>query len=384
MESKKLSDKKNWMRDFLDREEELHVGKLGEMLYTPGNEQLRGEFEGLRRLTDLSVDEEKLWRNIQVRMDRGMRSVVWRCLKYVAMIVLPLCVGVVGWILFPQEKVEQLAVTEVLAPGKSSAYLLLSGGKRVDLSAMTRDTMLVEWGANVRVDTTGRVSYVSTGGEEIKEIVYNTIVVPRAGEYKLELADGTRVWLNSESELRYPVEFPDDYREVYLKGEGYFEVARDTGKPFRVQVGEERGVRVLGTDFNVTAYPNEKEVVVTLLAGQVDMFYRARVEMLQPDEQVILDVEEGDFRKWKVDAATFVAWKNGVFLFEGCSLERIMKRLERWYGIEVIYTDEQAKNICFDGEFRKYDDCNVVLKLLEHVANIKVDIENKRVIIGSK
>ena len=383
MEKENQTDKDHLLNDFVDRDKEFDFEKLASIMQSPGNEALQEEFERLRRLADLSVDGEKIWDNIQSRVERKPRKAIARYLKYVAAVVLPLCAGVLGWMVYPEEKPSPAVVAEVISPGKPRAYLQLSGGERLSLSTQTRDTLLVERGTSVRVDSTGRISYLSPGNKAAKENVYNTIVVPRSGEYKLELADGTRVWLNSESELRYPVEFVGDWRDVYLKGEGYFEVAPDAEKPFRVLV-DDMVVRVLGTSFDVNAYRDRGGVLTTLLSGKVaiqDRSGRSLVEM-EPDQQV--DFKDGVAVVSEVDARKSVSWIDGKFYFEEMPLESIMEQLRRWYDIEVFFVGQDLKSYEFTGVIHKDFSADQIFEIIEKTTRVKFSVKGRSVTVNYK
>ena len=382
MENKK-SDKRRLLHDFMEREREVDVEKLGNELQKPGNEKLLDEFNRLCHLTDLSANEEKIWQGIQSGMKKKARSMVGVYLKYVAMFVLPLCVGVLGWKSLFQEKKSPVVEMNTLTPGNSSAYLLLSGGKRLDLSSLPKDTMLVEHGTKVQIDSSGQVSYVVKDQDNKKEIVYNTIIVPRAGEYNLLLADGTRVWLNSESELRYPVEFSGDRREVYLKGEGYFEVARDAEKPFCVQADDVE-IQVLGTIFDVNAYQDRESVITTLVSGKVAVHSRkgGNFVEIKPGEQA--EVQDRVVTVKQVDVRKSIAWIEGKFYFDEMPLENIMKQLARWYNIEVFFVAQELKSYEFTGLIRKDFSAERVFEIIEKTTQVKFHVKGRSVIVNYK
>ena len=224
----------------------------------------------------------------------------------------------------------------------------------MDLTTTEHDTMIMEKGMQVRVGSSGKISYVPGDSGSIlkQEIVYNTIVVPRGGEYKLELADGTLVWLNSDSELRYPVKFAGSQRDVWLKGEGYFEVSKNPEKSFRVVV-DDMIVKVLGTSFNINAY------------------------------------QQGDFRHGKisvqeVDVTRFVSWIDGKFYFNDMTLENIMSQLQRWYDIEVFFVDEELKSYPFTGVIRRDFTAGQIFEIIEKTTRVKFNVRGKCVTVNHK
>ncbi len=383
MKKEMRSDEEYLLNDFLDRDKELDVEHAGNVLSSPGNESLREEFERLRRLPDLSVNEKKIWDNIQSRVERKSRGRALRYLKYAAMIILPLCIGFGGWMIFRNDKSLSVVTAETIVPGEPRAYLLLSGGERLALSSAVKDTVLVERGACVKVDSTGKVSYTPQESKLTEETVYNTIVVPRSGEYKLELADGTRVWLNSESELRYPVDFSGNLREVYLKGEGYFEVAPDAEKPFRVLV-DDMVVRVLGTSFDVNAYRDRGGVLTTLVSGKVDILNDEgeSLVVMQPNQQV--DYKDGKATVKEVNSRRFTSWIEGKFYFEEMPLESIMDQLRRWYDIEVFFSGQDLKAYEFTGVIRKDFTAEQIFGIIEKTTGVKFNVVGRTVTINYK
>ena len=216
------------------------------------------------------------------------------------------------------------------------------------------------------------------------EEVYNTLLVPRGAEYKVSLADGTLVWLNSESELRYPVRLSGNRRTVYLKGEGYFVVAPDKDRPFTVSTGDDVDVRVLGTKFNVSAYAGDEEIVTTLAEGSVEIVMYGDSTRMQPDEQVVFNKKEKTFYRGEVDASVYSAWKDGKFIFEDQPLERIMERLKRWYDMEVFYANDEVREYRLTGDLKKYENFEQAVRMIEEVADLEVDINNKCVIISAR
>lgn len=218
----------------------------------------------------------------------------------------------------------------------------------------------------------------------LREEVYNTLLVPRGAEYKVSLADGTLVWLNSESELRYPVRFSGNRRTVYLKGEGYFVVAPDKDRPFTVSTGDDVDVRVLGTKFNVSAYAGDEEIVTTLAEGSVEIVMSGDSTRMQPNEQVVFNKKEKTFYSGEVDASVYSAWKDGKFIFEDQPLERIMERLKRWYDMEVFYANDEVREYRLTGDLKKYENFEQAVRMIEEVAGLEVDINNKCVIISAR
>lgn len=389
MEKEKQNNQEQWLKAFVDREEDFDYEAFCEMMRSPDNEDLREEFERVRRLTVLEADKAKMWKQVQSRMNKNSRYRVKRYLKYAAIIVAFVLVGGTWWMVKenPEEVISvELSETSMLSPGTPKAYILFSSGQRMDLTTTEHDTMIMEKGMQVRVGSSGKISYIPGDSGSIlkQEIVYNTIVVPRGGEYKLELADGTLVWLNSDSELRYPVKFAGSQRDVWLKGEGYFEVSKNPEKPFRVVV-DDMIVKVLGTSFNINAYKDRGNILTTLVSGKVDIqdMSGKSLVVMSPNQQV-------DFRHGKissvqeVDITRFVSWIDGKFYFNDMTLENIMSQLQRWYDIEVFFVDEELKSYPFTGVIRRDFTAGQIFEIIEKTTRVKFNVRGKCVTVNHK
>ena len=258
-----------------------------------------------------------------------------------------------------------------IVPGQYNAILEMADGSTYHLGEQT--------GRLIKIDST-LVSYlpVSNKQEIPQEIVYNKLSVPRGGEYRIELEDGTKVWMNSESCLRYPVAFFNDMREVYLEGEAYFEVQRDVDRPFIVHSGEQK-VTVLGTSFGISCYASEVNDYTTLVSGKVKVDFERRKQsfVLEPGMQVVYNKESDVATEKKVDVAEFVAWKNGKYVFKQKRLVDILSTLSRWYDFEVFYRNEDVKEVLFSGELRRFDDFSYLLQLIERTSDVKFVIDKK-------
>ena len=210
------------------------------------------------------------------------------------------------------------------------------------------------------------------------QLAYNTIEVPKGSEFDLILSDGTRVWLNADSKLKYPVTFGSDKREVELEGEGYFEVTRDETRPFRVVV-EKQTVEVLGTEFNVDAYPEEKNTYTTLVSGKVKVDTDGQTVILDPGMQSVVNDEKMYTRK--VNVAEVISWRNGMFVLENHTLEEIMSKLARWYDFTVFYQNMSLKEATFKGKIPRYASFESVLNILEKTGEVKFNVKNQIVTV---
>lgn len=205
-------------------------------------------------------------------------------------------------------------------------------------------------------------------------VKYNTLIVPRGGEFSLELADGTRVWLNAESRLRYPVAFMGKERKVEMEGEVYFEVVKNNEKPFIVTVNGV-DIRVLGTSFNVSAY--QEEVVTTLVEGKVQLKRGDEQVVLSPNQQAIWSDDK--FKVKQVDACNYVLWKEGIFYFEDVDLERILDDMARWYNVNIFYMNPTLKKMKFSVEIKRYEDINEILRRIEQTKRVKFEIKDRTI-----
>ena len=388
MEKENQNNQEQWLKAFVDREEDFDYEAFCEMMRSLDSEDLREEFERVRRLTALVANKAKMWKQVQSRMNKNSRYQVKRYLKYAAIIVAFVLAGGTWWMVKenPEEIISvELSETSMLSPGTPKAYILFSSGQRMDLTTTEHDTMIMEKGMQVRVGSSGKISYVPGDSGSIlkQEIVYNTIVVPRGGEYKLELADGTLVWLNSDSELRYPVKFAGSQRDVWLKGEGYFEVSKNPEKPFRVVV-DDMIVKVLGTSFNINAYKDRGNILTTLVSGKVDIqdMSGKSLVVMSPNQQV--DFRHGKISVQEVDVTRFVSWIDGKFYFNDMTLENIMSQLQRWYDIEVFFVDEELKSYPFTGVIRRDFTAGQIFEIIEKTTRVKFNVRGKCVTVNHK
>lgn len=336
---------------------------------------------GMWKKDELVADREKMWQVIEQYRGEGMnrrRIPVWR---WVAAVMLPLLLGGTLWMNL-REKREMLVAEVVpeIEAGTPRAVLLMEQGERIDLSLFAGDTILNKGDVRIRLDSSKSVTYERVTGTPAK-IEYNTIIVPRKGEYQLILADGSKVYLNSESKLRFPTRFEGKERRVYLEGEGYFEVAKDTAKPFIVEA-KEVDVRVLGTSFNVSAYVSEQAVRTTLVDGKVRVGDRltGKGEIILPGQQA--EWEDGTFTTKEVDTSIYTAWINGKFYFEGATLEEIASQLERWYDIDFFFTSENVKRFAFAGVINKEYSANKIFSIIEKTTRVRFNVNGRVVTVS--
>lgn len=275
---------------------------------------------------------------------------------------------------------EQLLTKSVMQPGTSKAILMMANGEKVVLDqARKLDIQLNE---RVRVASSGPgIVYEENGKGEVKE-EYNKLVTPTGGEYFLTLSDGTRVFLNAASELKYPVEFVGGKRVVDLNGEAYFEVQKDSLCPFIVRVNGAE-VTVLGTSFNVNTYGDDGQIYTTLVNGSVRIFSEknGQEEVLTPGMQGVMNIQTGQLTVREVDVESYVAWREGRFVFRTMTLDLIMRQLQRWYDFEVFYQNPELKEYEFRGVIKRDMDLDKVLSVIKATTNVDFEVKGKVITI---
>ena len=270
------------------------------------------------------------------------------------------------------ETVETVAVAQVSVPA-------IAHGSSVKLD---RQSTFQTADATVRnTEHTGVISYKKTEKTEKKEVKMNRLIVPRGGEYRVELADGTLVYLNAESELQYPVTFIGESREVTLRGEAYFKVTKNNEKPFIVK-SEGLSVQVWGTEFNLNTLNQEGYYAATLVEGSVEVKVPGRHSVfLEPSQQARVDCATSDITCLKVNTLPYTAWKDGKFVFNHEDMQHITMRLEKWYDVEFTYSEETLKNLKVFGVISRYEDITKVLKLLSATRLVSFRYVNHKIMV---
>lgn len=360
-EERGLLDK--WRRESLAHDQEFETIKTC----------ILAREEGKRRFERVNLAAE--WLKFEEEHYRG-RVLRRRICKYAAMFVLPLCIGGYLWSTWQPEVERTMTESFGIKPGSGKAQLILADGKRVELDESGSFQVEVK-GANVLAEgkkITYRLDKCVVTPSPVEQL--NTLVIPRGGEFVLELSDGTKVWMNSETKLSYPVCFSGDRRTVEMEGEAYFEVAKNAEVPFYVKVNGLE-IKVLGTQFNVDTY--EGRTITTLVRGKVCLTYRNESVILLPDMQAEVIEETGEMITKEVDAGNFALWKEGVFYFEDADLETIMGRLSRWYDVDVIYKDPGIKKLRFSVEMKRYDKIQDLLNKIEKTRKVAFQIQGKSI-----
>ncbi|MEI3422426.1 MAG: FecR domain-containing protein [Butyricimonas faecihominis] len=327
------------------------------------------------------IDLQKSWQRLDsslVGRPRKGRWLFWRVGSVVAASVALLLMFV-----FPfTRQVEQpgTLVSQVgITPGGVKAILQSEDGKMIDLTSSTSSRIVTSDGLVLVNDSLKGLRFDQSKSEN-QTMKYHTLAVPVGGEYHFTLADGTRVWVNSASEVRFPNCFFGGKREIYVKGEVYLEVARDEKHPFVVHAGENE-VRVLGTSFNLTAYPDEQEVITTLVEGSVEFWNDQSSICLKPGEQSVLDLVTNKLEKQKVDVSIYTSWVSGTYEYERMPLSDITRQLSRWYDVQFVYESTEFSNHPFTGVVKRDQSLEEVLSIIEKTTNIKFKISGRTIII---
>jgi len=276
--------------------------------------------------------------------------------------------------------VHTIPQTDTIIPGGNKAMLVLGDGTKLVLDAAASGTIAEDAHTKVIKLDDGQLAYSSTADKNAP-VAYHRLSTPRGGQYAITLTDGTKVWLNSASSLRFPSAFTDEERIVELDGEGYFEVAHHLTKPFKVKVNDIE-VLVLGTHFNIMAYAEESIVNTTLLEGSVSIRKQKHIAFLKPGQQA----HEGQNGKIRIienaDVEQAIAWKNGVFNFNGTDIQTTMRQIARWYDIEIIYEDKITEH--FNGTIIRNASIERVLKMLEYTGVVHFRRSGRKVFVRSE
>jgi transmembrane sensor len=267
-----------------------------------------------------------------------------------------------------------------ILPGSNKAFLQTSNGKIIDLSNAGNGTLAVQSGAKINKNKSGLIVYQHTTTKTLAKDEVNQVITPRGGQYQIVLSDGTRVWLNSATTLKYPPVFSGKERKVVLTGEAYFEVAKNKAMPFKVSANG-MDVQVLGTHFNVSGYREDNNVRTTLLEGSVKLSNRSgELAMLKPGQQGTLINNDAKFSIKNTDVENAVAWKNGFIAFDHENIQTIMKEISRWYDVDVIFQGNVTGKI-FGGTVSRFKDVDEVLKTLELTGSIHFKTVGRRITV---
>lgn len=319
------------------------------------------------------------------------RQKQWKPLAAAAAVLILLLAGLYGYHYgnFGNEKLTAARNTgaATIVPGGKAAILTLSDGSKISLDDAGEGNLAVQGNANIVKLENGQITYRENGQSEASGL--NVLQTPRGGQYAVTLSDGTKVWLNAESSITYPTAFTGRERRVSITGEVYFEVAHRKNQPFYV-MSEHQELRVLGTHFNVEAYGDDTQTRTTLLEGSVRVTPTIRGSAaatasagttLKPKQQAIISSGGKAVEVSAVNPDDVVAWKNGLFVFNNESMESVMRKIARWYDVQVVYEDDGPKEEFFGGSVSRFDDVNTVLNMLEKTGDVRFQVTGKTVFI---
>lgn len=326
----------------------------------------------------------KIEQNINKRPTKKSTFVIGRWVKVAAAMTVPLILGAYMLMQLLGPRPLPLAQSNLnLIPGIQSATLTLSNGKSVILGEHKSIKEIVLSNLSTAIDTNYTLSY-NHSILAANHDTYNTLETPRGGEYALELADGTKVWLNAASKIRYPTQFSDTLRQVYVEGEAYFEVKHNAAKPFVVNT-QNQLVTVLGTSFNVQAYTDEYVQTTTLVEGKVKVNAQGQSQdyFLKPSQQTLMHLDNKALEIIEVDTELYTAWRNGLFVFKGEDLESIMRKFSRWYACDIRFSDEKAKDLQFTGSLKRTHNLKNILEIISASCQVEFNVtENQTITIN--
>lgn len=328
------------------------------------------------------VNDTKAFSVFEKRVRRVSPRSIGNWWKYAAVLLFPILV-VGSWKLMHETEQVSIVASSVapIQPGCSQAVLVLDDGRKVFLKEEEEGVI----SEDKEITVTGekdRLVYTSSEGKNVAEIRFNELEVPRGGEYKVRLADGTLVYLNSATRMKYPVKFDEKERKVYLSGEAYFEVAKDPERPFFVEM-EGVEVRVYGTSFNVNTH-QEGNIQTVLVKGSIG------VKVLSSGmESVIRPGQMAEFKQGNtkvdvkdVNVAVYTDWKDGIFRFENQRLEDILTVLSNWYDVDVFYQTVSVKELHFSGYMERYKDVSVILEAITLSTGVTFSVQGKTIIVS--
>lgn len=333
-------------------------------------------------------EEQLIWNRILQKIPEDNNTRYLKKWYSIAAAVILICLSTGAYFLLKKPAANNLATKNQplkndIAPGGNKAVLTLANGTQVILDDAKNGS--ISQNASVKVNKTGNGVLVYhfnkniSGENNVRPPEINTITTPRGGQYQIILEDGTKVWLNAASSIKFPQVFTDKIRQVELSGEAYFEVTKNKAKPFIVKTNGTQ-VQVFGTHFNINAYTDNSSVATTLLEGSVSMTYAGATIMLKPGQQGVTGEKSVPIKANFVDTEEVVAWKNGLFIFHDESIANIMKQVSRWYDVDIEYMDG-TQNKEFGGTISKYKNITELLNNIQLTQTIHYKLEGRRVII---
>ncbi len=334
---------------------------------------------------DLSQDEPSpyaAWKVFNQRMHPQRSRFLRTSYLYAYAAVLVVAVLFGGLASFHQEP----PVNTLIVPGSAKAQLITENGEDIEIKPQLQIQFTQTALEREVHNEDGILHYdqIPLPADSLKD-TYHTLSVPKGGEYQIILADGTHIYLNSDSQIKYPIVFTetDSVREVYIKGEAYFNVAHNESKPFKVHT-QHGTIQVLGTKFNVHDYEDEEQAIITLSEGSISYAAdESKAYMLKPNEQIVYHKNEGKIVQQSTDASSYSSWIDGIFEFNGMPLELIMKQLSRWYDVSYQFNDPQLKQHQFTGITYRHATLESLLQLIEKTTSIHFTLKERTIYISN-
>jgi transmembrane sensor len=327
---------------------------------------------------------DDLWRKLEANTKGNQQGKIHEFKRWISVAAAAIILFAAGALLFNhQPRQHGLASRQErykndIAPGANKAVLTLANGSVIVLDQTQNGILTKQGQTTISKVNNGLLAYKAFPSNSAT-IQYNTISTPKGGEYRVVLPDGTQVWLNAESSLKFPTAFVGKKRAVELIGEAYFEVAKNRKMPFNVST---KGViiEVLGTHFNVNAYNDEATIKTTLLEGSVKLHSGAGQVMLVPGQQSSFDKQTGSTAVMKVDTEEAIAWKNGNFTFASEDVQSTLRKVSRWYNVDIVYQQNVPKKAIW-GTVSKFDNVSEVLKMIELTGVAHFEISGRRITV---
>ncbi len=332
------------------------------------------------------INEQAAWEKINaeiMQIKPGNKFRIMHMLRYAAIIVIPLLIASYFVLHKKQHHTPDISYSalEKQIQDFQQSTIITSNGKVILLDGSKDSTFEIDATKIIMGDA--NISYSNDESKSDQEIKYNTLVTPKSKVFSIVLADGTKVWLNASSAIKYPTQFTSDVRNVYLTGEAFFEVAKDASKPFIVST-KNMSVEALGTAFNVMAYPDDEVTEATLVKGGVAVKTSKNELILEPGNQARFNKITENLQKRLINVELFTSWKDGKYIFEYENLETVLTKISRWYDVDVSYLQKDVKKIHFSGTLFKYSDIKQTLHIIELATNAKIDLVNNSIQVSKK
>lgn len=361
----------NWYEQFSGHEISAEAADLKEQLYS-----------GIKKhIADNQQPVQASLKTVQVPLKKGRKLYSWIASAAVLCIVFSIAVLYLKPVRRINNSLTSSKQINQISPGTNKAILTLADGSKISLSDAGNGQLAKQAGVIVTKTKNGGLVYQVIGDDQTTP-KYNTISTPRGGQYQLLLADGTKIWLNANSSLTFPTAFPGTTRKVQLKGEAYFEVAKDKSKAFFVETTQTQ-IRVLGTHFNITAYADENSQQTTLLEGSVELSKGIEKSILKPGQQARTVGSSGQISVRDLENADeAIAWKNGYFQFEKSDLHSLMRQISRWYATDVVYEGTMPEKE-YSGKIPRSVNVKTLLDMLAY-SGIHCYIENNKIVVSQR